>query len=45
MENKGYAKFGGGGGQIRCITVENVEVAYYTSSALTEKAGETPYRD
>ena len=43
MENKGYAKFGGG--QIRCITVENVEVAYYTSSALTEKAGETPYRD
>ena len=34
-----------GGGQIRCITVENVEVAYYTSSALTEKAGETPYRD
>ena len=45
MENKGYAKFGGGGGcQIRCITVENVEVAY-TSSALNEKAGETPYRD
>ena len=44
MENKGYAKFGEGGGQIRCITVENVEVAY-TSSALTEKAGETPYRD
>ena len=42
MENKGYAKFLGG--QIRCITVENVEVAY-TSSALTEKAGETPYRD
>ena len=42
MENKGYAKFWRG--QIRCITVENVEVAY-TSSALTEKAGETPYRD
>ena len=43
MENKGYAKLGGGV-QIRCITVENVEVAYM-SSALTEKAGETPYRD
>ena len=32
------------GGQIRCISVGNVEVAY-TSNALTEKAGETPYRD
>ena len=27
MKNKGYAKFGGEGGQIRCI-MRNVEVAY-----------------
>ena len=27
MKNKGYAKFGGGGGQICCIK-GNVEVAY-----------------
>ena len=32
------------GGQIKCISVGNVEVAY-TSNALTEKAGETPYRN
>ena len=27
MKSKGYAKFGGGGGAIRCI-MGNVEVAY-----------------
>ena len=36
MKNKGYAKFGGGGGgegQIRCI-MGDVQVAYYGSAKL-----------
>ena len=34
MKNRGYAKFGGGGGQIRCI-MGDVQVAYYRVFSLT----------